>query len=150
MGNEPKETPPFPQTAVQVLPTRSIYAFDDGQVHVTMTFMTPALPDDLDAFSLPLSYITWQVNSVDGKEHRVALYDSASSQLVVTNPQEQVEWSRETAGDLLTLRVGTSAQRVLGSSGDDHRINWGYAYLAAYAKHAHAAMGQVRTSQPLL
>jgi len=35
-----------------------------------MTFMRPALPDDLDAMALPLSYITWQVRSKDGKEHQ--------------------------------------------------------------------------------
>lgn len=141
MGKEPKDTAPFPQTEVQVLPTRSIYDFDDGAVHVTMTFMTPALPEDLEAFALPLSYISWQVKSVDGTAHVVSLYQSVSSQLVVNNPVEKVEWGRETAGDLLALRVGTVAQHVLGSSGDDHRINWGYAYLAAAAKQARAAIG---------
>jgi hypothetical protein len=141
MGNDPKEVPPFPQTSVSVLPTRSIYEFDNGQVHVTMTFMTPALPDDLDAFSLPLSYITWRINSVDGKKHEAALYDSASSQLVVNHPEEKVEWGRENAGSLFALRVGTVSQKVLGSFGDDHRINWGYAYLAALAKEARGAIG---------
>ena len=141
MGNEPKEAPAFPQVGVSVLPTRSIYEFADGQVHVTLTFMTPALPDDLEAFSLPLSYITWRINSVDGKKHSVELFDSASSQLVVNRPEEQVEWGRESAGNLLALRVGTVSQHVLGSSGDDHRINWGYAYLATSAKEARGAIG---------
>jgi hypothetical protein len=141
MGNTPKETPAFPQTGVVVLPTRSLYDFDDGQVHVTMTFMTPALPEDLNAFSLPLSYITWEVRSVDGKPHDVSIYDSTSSQLVVNNSSEKVIWGRETAGPLVAMRIGTVTQNVLGSSGDDHRINWGYAYAAANAKQAHASIG---------
>src|SRR6516164_8452453 len=29
MGNNPKDVPPFPQTGVSVLPTRSIYDFED-------------------------------------------------------------------------------------------------------------------------
>ena len=37
----------------QVLPTRSIYEFEEAGVHVTLTFMQPALPDDLDVYSLP-------------------------------------------------------------------------------------------------
>ena len=141
MGKDPKEAPAFPQTAVVVLPTRSIYDFDNGQVHVTMTFMTPALPHDLDAFCLPLSYITWAVKSVDGKRHEVSIYDSASSQIAVNNPGEKVSWGRESAGGLIALRSGTVAQNVLGSSGDDHRINWGYVYLAANEKQADAAIG---------
>jgi hypothetical protein len=32
-------------------------------------------------------------------------------------------------------------QAVVGSSGDDHRINWGYAYAAASAKESKAAIG---------
>lgn len=140
MGKDPKEAPPFPQTSVVVFPTRTLYDFDNGQVHVTMTFMTPALPEDLNAFSLPLSFINWEVRSVDGKSHEVSLYDSASSQLAVNNPSEKVLWGREISGNLVALRVGTLSQNVLGSSGDDHRINWGYAYLAATARQAHAAI----------
>jgi hypothetical protein len=141
MGKDPQEAPAFPQTGVAVLPTRSIYDFDNGQVHVTLTFMTPALPEDLDVFSLPLSYLTWTVNSVDGQKHNVSIYDSASSQLTVNNPTEKVTWGRENNGSLVALRTGTVAQNAVGSAGDDHRINWGYAYLAASSKQASAAIG---------
>ena len=141
MGNEPKDVPALPQTDLQVLPTRTIYDFKNDQVQVTMTFMTPALPEDLEAFSLPLSFITWDVKSLDGKPHQISLFDSVSSQLAVNNPEEKVQWGRERAGKLLALKVGTEAQRVLGSSGDDHRINWGYAYLAADAKEARGVIG---------
>jgi hypothetical protein len=49
----------------------------------------------------------------------------------VNKTSEPVVWSRTNAGDLTLLRAGTEAQPVLGSSGDDHRINWGYVYTAA-------------------
>ncbi len=94
MGLEPKSVPPLQQKSVEVLPTRSIYDFEGAGVHVTMTFMQPALPDDLDVYSWPLSYITWLVRSADGNEHQVQLYDSTSSQLAVNNMTERVEWSR--------------------------------------------------------
>jgi hypothetical protein len=141
MGKNPAEAPALPQTGLQVLPTRTIYDFEDGQIHCTLTFLRPALPDDLDALALPLTYLTWEVRSVDGNEHRVSLFDSTSSQLAVNQPGEKVEWAREAAGRLTALRSGTITQAVLGSSGDDHRINWGYAYAAALAQLAKAAIG---------
>jgi len=141
MGNSPKSVPALPQVGLQVTPTRSIYEFDDAKVHVTLTFMTPALPHDLDAFALPLSYLTWQVRAVDGKPHAVSFYDSTSSQLVVNQPGEKVAWARERLGDLTALRVGTVEQAVVGSAGDDHRINWGYAYAVAPSAQSAAAIG---------
>jgi hypothetical protein len=141
MGAEPESVPALPQTGLQVTPTRSIYDFENEKVHVTLTFMRPALPDDLDAMALPLSYLTWAVRAVDGKEHAVAIYDSTSSQLVVNRADEPVEWSRATMGSLTALRMGTVAQPILGSSGDNHRINWGYAYCAAAANQSSAAIG---------
>src|SRR5580658_8267100 len=114
MGSEPESPPALPQTGLQVTPTRSIYDFENDKVHVTLTFMRPALPDDLDAMALPLSYITWDVRSADGKEHAISLYDSTSSQLVVNKTAEKVEWAREKAGKLTALRVGTVDQNVLG------------------------------------
>ncbi|MDB6020379.1 MAG: Glutaminase, partial [Pedosphaera sp.] len=141
MGTNPKDAPALPQVGLEITPTRSIYDFENASIHVTLTFMTPALPNDLDAMALPLSFLTWQVRSTDGKEHSVALYDSTSSQLVVNRNQEKVQWGREKAGDLTALRLGTAEQKILGSSGDDHRINWGYAYAAASSAQAKSAVG---------
>jgi len=141
MGNDPTNLPPLPQLSLTVTPTRSIYEFEGANVHVTLTFMTPALPQDLDALSLPLSFLTWQVRSADGQPHAVSLYDSTSSELVVNQTREKVEWSRAGAGSLTALRMGTVEQPVVGSSGDDHRINWGYAYTAASAAQSTAALG---------
>jgi hypothetical protein len=133
MGKTPKdlEVPAFPQTSVTVLPTRTIYDFDNGHIHVTMTFMTAGLPDDLEALSRPLSYITWQVRAVDGATHEVQVYSSTSALLAVSRPEEKVAWGREKAGPLTVLRAGTELQPVLGTMGDDTRIDWGYVYAAA-------------------
>ena len=60
--------------------------------------------------SLPLSYITWEVKSVDGKTHVVSIYDSTSSLIAVNKPEQPVEWARETMGQLTALKVGTHEQ----------------------------------------
>ena len=141
MGAEPANVPGFPQVSLQVTTTRSIYEFEGDGVHVTLTFMTAALPHDLEVFSRPLSYLTWDLRSVDGALHTVSIYDSTSSQLVVNKNAEAVEWSRLKAGKLAALRVGSQAQPILGSAGDDHRINWGYVYAAASSAQGHSAIG---------
>jgi hypothetical protein len=141
MGAEPPAVPPLPQVSLQVFPTRSIYEFEGAGVHVTLTFLTAALPHDLEVFSRPLSYLTWQVRSTDGARHEVSIFDSTSSELAVNTPDETVVWSRTHAGSLTALRVGTAAQSVLGSSGDNHRIDWGYAYAAARTRESQSAIG---------
>ncbi len=145
MGIDPPDVPAMPQTGLLVFPTRSVYDFQNDQVHVTMTFMTPALPTDLDAMALPLSYITWEVHSIDGKEHRISIYDSVSSELAVNEPTEQVVWSHVPAGSMAAMKIGTESQPILGSCGDDHRIDWGYAYLAAPVNEVKTAIGADKT-----
>ena len=141
MGNDPQVVPVMPQVGVKVLPTRSIYDFDDGHVHVMMTFMTAALPHDLDVLTRPLSYIMWDVRSVDGAPHAVSIYDSTSSQLAVNTENQKVRWARESMGALTALRVGTVGQTLFQPAGDDTRITWGYAYAAAPTAAAKAAIG---------
>jgi hypothetical protein len=147
MGKEPAAVPALAQTGLEVTPTRTIYQFQDAKVRVTLTFMTPALPDDLEVLSRPVTYITWTARSVDGAAHEVSIYESTSSELAVNTTDEKVVWARQKAGNLtrnLTLlRIGTEKQPVLASSGDDHRIDWGYAYAAARTKEdqATAALG---------
>src|SRR5581483_3906623 len=127
--------------SVQVLPTRSIYNFANAQVHVTMTFMTPALPNNLDVLSRPVGYITWDVQSVDGQNHAVSIYDSTSSELAVNTTDQSVVWSRQIFGPLTALRVGTQAQTYLQPAGDGVRIDWGYAYAAAPTGQSTSAIG---------
>nr|MBP9903586.1 DUF4964 domain-containing protein [Verrucomicrobiota bacterium] len=45
MGKEPADAPALPQTNLEVLPTRTIYTFEGAGVRLTLTFMTPALPE---------------------------------------------------------------------------------------------------------
>src|ERR1700689_1969234 len=92
MGNEPTNFPALPQVGLEVTPTRSIYEFEDSKIHVTLTFMTAALPHDLDVLSRPLTYITWTVRSVDGDAHSVSIYDSVSGLLTVNQPDEELQW----------------------------------------------------------
>ena len=140
MGDEPKTVEALPQVGLQVLPTRTIYDFEGAGTHVTLTFLTPALPEDLDVLSWPLTYLTWDVRSADGKEHAVAVYFSASAEIAVNTPDQAVVWSREKVGNLVALKIGSEEQSVLQKKGDDMRIDWGYLYVAAPQNEATFAL----------
>ena len=141
MGDAPKTVPALRQISVQVTPTRSIYQFESAQIHLTLTFLTPMLPDDLEIMARPLTYLNWEVRAVDGKAHQVQLYSGTSAQLAVNLPAQVVTWQREKMGALSALRVGTQDQPYLSPVGDITRIDWGYAYAAAPAKNSQSAIG---------
>jgi len=134
LGQAGRGIPVMNQTGLEILPTRTIYQFDAAGIHVALTFLTPALPDDLDILSRPVTYLVWEVRSTDGQNHRVRLYFQSSAQLAVNSPDQQVVWSRARIGDLEVLRVGSREQLVLARSGDNLRIDWGYLYVAGARK----------------
>lgn len=131
MGEEPLTVPALPQTALEVLPTRTVYTFEGEGMQLTLTFMTPALPDDLDVLARPVTYLTWQAQARDGHEHAVALYLDASPEIAVNDRQQEVRTVIPQIAGLDVLGVGSVAQPVLQKKGDDLRIDWGHFYLAA-------------------
>lgn len=124
--------PAMKQVSFNLTPTRTIYGFEADGVQLDLTFLTPALPDDLDVLARPLTYVVWDARATDGKQHQVKVYLDANSALVVNRSSEQrAMWSRHQLGDLGVVRLGAVEQNVLKRSGDDLRIEWGYFYLAA-------------------
>jgi glutaminase A-like protein/uncharacterized protein DUF5127/uncharacterized protein DUF4964 len=130
LGPERVNAPPMKQLGVEVLPTRTLYRFEAAGVHLALTFTTPALPEDLDVLARPVTYLTWDVRSADGRPHDVALYLDATAEWAVDKAEQPVVWGRYRAGDLTVLRVGSKDQPVLAKAGDNLRIDWGYFTLA--------------------
>lgn len=68
------------QTAFEYTSTRSIFTMDvNGQVEMTITFLSPVYPDDLLRASLPYSYMNVDVKSVDGQQHDIQVYTDISA-----------------------------------------------------------------------
>jgi len=122
--------PPMRQVSVEVLPTRTLYQFEADGVRLTLTFMSPLLPDDLDVMSRPATYLTFDAQSADGRAHKVSLYFDITAEWVVNTTFQKVIWSRPKVGGLDVLAFGSQQQSILEQSGDDLRIDWGYLYLA--------------------
>jgi hypothetical protein len=129
MGSDPHNVPALTQTGVTVLPTRTVYRFAGAGVELTLSFLTPALPNDLDVLSRPATYIIWDIRKTGARE--TAIYFDAAAQLAVNTSDQRVEWGRYKVEGLDVLRAGSQEQPVLGKYGDNLRIDWGYLYLAA-------------------
>jgi hypothetical protein len=123
--------PLLPQTGVKVGATRTIYTFTGAGTSVRLTFTTPSLPDKLDVFARPTTYLTYDVRATDGKSHSTAVYFGASGILTVNVPSQEVVAGRQTVGKLTALRIGSEEQPILAKRGDDLRIDWGHLYVAA-------------------
>lgn len=131
MGSQPADVPAMKQTSRVVLPTRTVYTFEAGGVALNVTFMTPALPDDLDVLARPVTYLKCELRSLDGQAHAVQLYVDAAAELTVNTPDQEITGSIEEHGELVAVKIGSIEQPVLAKVGDDLRIDWGYFYLAA-------------------
>lgn len=130
MGPDATKSPAMIQKALTVLPTRTIYVFEAGGVELTLTFLTPLLPDNLDLVSRPVTYINFSIRALDELSHQVSLYLDCTGEWVVNTADQQVTWSRFKVNGMAVGRMGAQDQRVLARSGDNLRIEWGYIYLA--------------------
>ncbi|MBE7173183.1 MAG: DUF4965 domain-containing protein [Williamsia sp.] len=118
------------QQSVEVKATQTIYRLACGPADVTLTFTSPLLMNALDVLSRPVSYVSFQVKSNDGKPHTGQLYFGASTDLAVNQPGQQVKVERYNSNNLSVLKAGTVEQPLLKKRGDDLRIDWGYMYVA--------------------
>jgi hypothetical protein len=127
---------PINQTSERVLPTRSIYTFESAGADLTLTFTSPLLPNDLEVFARPATYVTWAFASTDGKSHRYGIRFRADSQIATgrrpkTGEVATAAITRHEVDGLSIERIANRDQHVLSSPGDGTVINWGDLYVSA-------------------
>jgi Domain of unknown function (DUF4965)/Domain of unknown function (DUF1793)/Domain of unknown function (DUF5127)/Domain of unknown function (DUF4964) len=130
MGADPRQVPAMQQVSLEVTPLHTIYTFETAGVRLQVTFFTAAFPNDLDALSRPVDYLTWNITSTDGRAHAVDLLLDVSPVVAVNTNDQDVTWGRSMLPGMQVLRVGSRDQRILNREGDNLRIDWGYFYLA--------------------
>lgn len=116
------------QTSVIVYPMRTVYTFENSIIRLTLEFMTPLLTDDFMLMSRPVSYITYKVEALDNKAHKIKLYFGMDCEICVNNPSHEVKADVYENG----VYCGRTKQEVLCSSGDDKNIEWGYLHMFSY------------------
>jgi Domain of unknown function (DUF4965)/Domain of unknown function (DUF1793)/Domain of unknown function (DUF5127)/Domain of unknown function (DUF4964) len=130
MGRHPESVPAMQQTGSSITPTHTRYEFRQDGVTLEFTFFTPAMMNDLDLLSRPVTYLTWDVKATDGASHQVSVLLDVDPVIAVNDRSQQVVTFRNETSSLHVLSVGSRDQNILNRSGDNLRIDWGYFHLA--------------------
>ena len=80
--------PVIPQTDVKVYPMHTVYTFENEVIRLEVTFMSPLLLSDLYLLSRPVSYISYRVTPLNGKDTDVSVYIGVSAELAVNTPDQ--------------------------------------------------------------
>ena len=118
-------------TELKVTATRTRFVSEFGGVRLEACFATPALPDDPDLLSMPVTLVTLRAEAADGAPHAVSVRLHLSDRLCY-------DGEIRPAMDGGTLQLdgapaawcGQRTQKPLSHSGDHVTIDWGYLYLA--------------------
>ncbi len=121
------EFEPLPQSRLEILPLTTRYTFENSKIRLTLSFMTPLLPDDLMLFSRPVSYLSYRLEAKDGKKHAVTLYLDVAAELAVNDTTQSVTLGRTD----YSITASAGFDKMLIRDGDDHRIEWGTLHLIA-------------------
>ena len=120
------------QKDVNVQATNTYYTFDCGNVELKLTFLAPFMMDNLDLMSRPVNYISYDVRSLDGKEHDVQIYFEAAPNWVSFLRNQPTEVTAYSQDGLSFTKMGRTEQNPLGREREaTYYTNWGYVYFAA-------------------
>ena len=89
-GTMPDSVPVMRQTALEVTPTLTRYRFEQSGVRLTVSFLSPLLPKDLDLLSRPVTYVTFDAAATDDRSHSVKVYFDATGEWAVDRPNQVV------------------------------------------------------------
>jgi hypothetical protein len=131
MGRQPEGVPAMLQTSSSILATHTRYEFRGGGVTLRLAFFTPAMMNDLDLLSRPVTYLTWTAMATDGAAHQVSVLLDVDPVIAVNDRSQQVVSFRNKTARLNVLSIGSRDQNILNRSGDNLRIDWGHFHLAA-------------------
>ena len=119
------------QESIDMSATETKYVFTCGGIQLNLSFISPLIINDLSILSRPVTYISMRTKSIDGKKHQTSLLVGVSSLMASNTSQQEMKANAYTSNQLNILKVGTVEQPILQKTGDNLRIDWGYAYVAA-------------------
>lgn len=124
-GRRSLDVPPLPQTALKVFANETRYTFGNGKISAEVEFLSPRLPDDLDVFSRPVTYVS--VTVTGARAHMVEMKMGKS--IATNDDRAEVVERHETVAGLPATVFGRRDQRPFATKGDRKRADWGHVWL---------------------
>jgi len=119
-------------TQCKVTPLSTRYTMEALGVRLRMTFTSPLLLDDLDILSTPITYIDFDVDFTDGKQHEVQLVLNVTADLCHSGEiEEEVRQDFFSDEGLNFGYMGNMRQTPLAGCGDHLTCDWGFVFLAS-------------------
>lgn len=138
MGQQ-EGVPALEQTGLAITACTSRYTFKNDRITLEAAFTSPLLLDDPALASRPVSYLRVTTASADGAAHRIRLQITMDDSVCLNKKyQYPTEYTSLSVSGLTGGKVGAKNQHILNRSGDNLRIDWGYAYLVTDAPDAAA------------
>ena len=131
--------PALEQTNLEITACTSSYSFKNDKIVLNAEFTSPLLLDDLDIASRPASYMKIITGSADGADHEIRIQVTMDDRVCLNRKfQYPTEYKTLSVPGMTGGRVSAANQHILNRSGDNLRIDWGYAYLVTNAPDAKA------------
>ena len=124
-GLAPEDVPPMPQRSVEVRPTQTVCSFAQDGIAVELRFSTAKLPENLEVFSRPVTYVTARVTGTASWKLRATI----SPAFATNDDKAPMVTNVMSVAGLPAMSIGRKEQTPLSESGDRVRCNWGYAWL---------------------
>ena len=125
-GRRPMDVSPLPQRSVRVHANETVYTFGNGMVGAEVSFLTARLPDDLDVFSRPVTYVS--VRPSGATVSRVTL--SVGKAIATNDDRADVVETTEIVAGVPARILARKEQRPFATKGDRKRADWGRVWTA--------------------
>ena len=113
-------------TELKVTATRTCFTSEFAGVRLETCFASPALPQDLDLLSMPVTLVTLSAVSLDGAEHDVRVKLHLSDRLCYDGDiRPAMSGASFVLNGKNTAWCGQTTQKPLSHSADHSTIDWG-------------------------
>ena len=120
------------QTHLTLTATRSVFTLQSSGVQITLEYLSPIEPGDLQRQSIPMAWVLVTARSIDGASHDVSLYLDVSGEWLSGDPSQQFTWAPVSVpysgGALQAWTMQLAEQQILTEI--DNRAQWGTIILA--------------------